>query len=185
MLDLLARSTKEGRGSNPPSTDFLTCHAEFIYHPLITMSCLFSLRFFIFCLLLSYTWSILSMSTSPSHPLVKLPHSRFSDKKLERGKCVLPWRSSSFFTFPSFLSSLSLSLSALHHLTSLFFCCEQSLHTQGPAEIKLHTHCCYQTHCTTEVTVKFDFRSWVFPYRSAVTLALRVAKTKIINNLDQ
>lgn len=133
-----------------------------------------------FCLLLSYTWSILSMSTSPTHPLVKLPHSRFSDKKLERGKCVLPWRSSSLFTFPSFLSSLSLSLSALDQLTGLFFCCEQSLHTQGTTEIKLHTHCCYYLHTALlKWLLSLIFLLECFPYGSTVTLALCDAQTEI------
>lgn len=140
LSDLLARSIKERQRSHPPSTDFLTSRADFIYHPLTATRCLFSLRFF--CLFLSYTRICPCQPPPTSHPLVKLPHSRFSDKKLERGKCVLPLRSSSFFGFPSFLSSLSLSLSALDHLTALFFCCEQSFRTQGPIEIKIHTHCC-------------------------------------------
>lgn len=149
-----------------------------------------------FCLFLSYTRLNLPMSTPPtSHPLVKLPHSRFSDKKLERGKCVLSLRSSSFFGFPSVLSSLSLSLSQLLITWLLFsFAVNNHFALKDPLKLKFTLtvvittqRWCLYGDCSrsTKVTVKFDFRSWVFSCRSTVTLTLSLAKTKIINNLVQ
>lgn len=98
------------------------------------------------CLSLSHISFTLPISTlypliPMSFPLVNLLLSRFSDKKLERGK----WNFALIYFLSFFLSLFlsSLSLLALNHLTSLFLAVNLiciSFHTQGPSEIKLYSH---------------------------------------------
>lgn len=115
----------------------------------------------------------LFVSLSPPHPvhfarfnllplmLMCFPHvilllSRFSDKKLERGK----WSDIYFLSFPPFLSSPLCPFLALIHPTSLFLAVTLtciSFHTQGPNEIKLYSHlsqwrtCCCCCTCVSSV----------------------------------
>lgn len=84
-----------------------------IYHPLTAMRCLFSLRLFL-SFSLSHLVHFVHFNPSPpltpmSFPLVNLLHSRFSDKKLERGKCVLALMYFYFFISLSSVGSVSLS----------------------------------------------------------------------------
>lgn len=105
-----------------------------------------------------------------SFPLINLVLSRFSDKKLERGK----WNFALIFFFLSFPPLCP--LLALNHLASLFLAVNWiciSFHTQGPSEIKLYTHFYNIIEpLPLDVIVKFNFRPWVFYHRSTVTLTL-------------
>lgn len=74
-----------------------------------------------------------------SFPYVILLLSRFSDKKLERGKWTFALIYS--LSFSSILSSLSPQLSITSSLLLAVNLICTSFHPQGPSEIKLYTNC--------------------------------------------